>query len=280
MQVNSRKPPYPPVPGPLASGESEETGMDLKLHGKRCLVTGASAGIGTGIARVMAREGVRLAILARRADRLEALADEIAAETGARPAIILADLMQQEAPAAVRAAVEQALGGLDILVNNAGLSSRPDPMAPDEVWNAGFDLKFTTLRRLTNAFLPGLRAQRWGRIVNITGIVEPLATSAALAACAAVHAWSKGLSRDLAAEGITVNCVPPGRIHSEQINQRLHPDAEAKQRYIQQNIPMGRFGEPEELADLVAFLASPRAGYITGTVVTIDGGIAARGSVI
>lgn len=247
--------------------------MDLQLDGKTCLVTGASAGIGVGIARVMAREGVRLAITARRRDRLDALASEIEAETGARPLVVTADLTDAAAARAVKRAIDDGFGRLEILVNNAGSSFPMSPEASDDEWNAGMDLKFGALRRLTTPFLAGMRAQRWGRIINITGTMEPLGTNAAAAACAAVHAWSKGLSRDLAAEGITVNCIPPGRITSEQILERLHPTEESRQRFIREHIPAGYFGEPEDIANLVAFLASPLARYINGSVIYVDGGM-------
>ncbi len=243
--------------------------MDLQLNGSVCLVSGASAGIGIGIVRVLAREGARLAIMARRRDRLEAVADE----TGNRPLVVAIDLMREEAPRVIHDKVYAEFGRLDILVNNAGASSPIDPLSSDAEWDAGFDIKFTTTRRLTNAFLPGMREQKWGRIINVSGIVEPFGTSAAQAASAATHAWAKGLSRDLTHEGITVNCVPPGRINSEQILERLYPNEESRKAFIDAHIPIGRFGEPEELGYLVAFLASPLAGYITGTVIPVDGGM-------
>lgn len=211
-------------------------------------------------------------ITARRKELLDTVAADIGARTGKTPLTVSADLMEDKAPEAIRDFVLEHLDGVDILVNNAGLSSPPDPMAADAVWDAGFNLKFTTVRRLTNALMPQMRTQGWGRIINITGIVEPMATSAALTACAAVHAWAKSLSRDLTAEGITINSIPPGRIESEQIRRNYTNDS-MRSRFIKRHIPKGRFGAPEELADLVTFLCSPRADYITGTVIPVDGGM-------
>lgn len=247
--------------------------MDLKLAGKIALVTGASAGIGVGIARVLAAEGATLALTARRKDRLEELAAELKAAGAPAPTVIEADLMADDGPAVIREAVLKAHGRLDILINNAG-SSRTVPVdAPESAWDEAMMLKFTMGRRLTTAFLPDLRANGWGRIIHVTGILEPTTTNAGLVGCAATHAWAKGMSRDLAPEGITVNCVPPGRIVSEQIMNRLHPTEESRQAFIDANIPAGRFGTPEEFGNLVAFLCSPLADYITGCVIPVDGGM-------
>lgn len=246
--------------------------MDLRLDQRTCLVTGASRGIGRGTAKVMAAEGCRLAIVARRKSLLEELADEIAGSAGARPLVIEADLTHDGGPELVRDQVQDTFGSLDILINNAG-SSRPVPWdAPEDVWQEGMALNFGAVRRMTNLFVPGMRERQWGRIINITGANEPPAVNVASAAKAAVHNWAKGLSRVLAPDGITVNCLPPGRINSEQILERLHPTEANREAYIKANIPMGYFGEPEDMANLIAFLASPLARYITGEVIHVDGG--------
>jgi 3-oxoacyl-[acyl-carrier protein] reductase len=247
--------------------------MDLKLRGKTCLVTGASRGIGRGTAKVMAAEGCRVAILARRAELLRELADEIAAAGAERPFVIVEDLTAPGAPERTRDTIFAELGGLDILVNNAG-GSRPVKWdAPEAEWHEGMTLNFELVRRLTNQFIPTMRGQRWGRIINVTGANEPPGVNIASVAKAALHNWAKGLSRELAADGITVNCLPPGRINSEQILGRLHPTPENRKAFIDANIPIGFFGEPEDMAYLIAFLASPLARYITGEVIHVDGGM-------
>jgi 3-oxoacyl-[acyl-carrier protein] reductase len=236
-------------------------------------VTGASRGIGRGIAEVMALEGCRVAIVARRARLLEELAAEIAAGGGPQPLIIVEDLTRPGALKAIRERVLAAFGRLDILVNNAGGSRPVQWDATEDEWLEGMRLNFELVRRLTNQFIPAMRAQRFGRIINITGANEPPGVNIASVAKAALHNWAKGLSRELAQDGITINCLPPGRINSEQILGRLHPTPENRRAFIEANIPIGHFGEPEDMAYLVAFLASPLARYITGEVIHVDGGM-------
>ena len=245
--------------------------MDLQLEDKAALVTGASVGIGRGIALALSREGTRLAVVARRADLLEELAAEIAAAGGQRPILIVEDMLREGSSDRIAAAALDGLGAVDILVNNAG-GSRPFKLdAGEEQWAEAMTLNFTAPRQLTHCLLDQMMARRWGRIVNITGKSEPDGINGAFSAKAAVHAWAKGLSREVGKHGITVNCIPPGRIHSEQIRRNYTP--EYRQWQAEHEIPVGRYGEPEDIANLVCFLASPLAGYITGTVIPVDGGL-------
>jgi 3-oxoacyl-[acyl-carrier protein] reductase len=246
--------------------------MDLQLKGKTALVTGASMGIGRAIAKGLAAEGVKICIAARRIPLLEALAKEIVAAGGVRPDIVEIDMMELGAPEKLAKAAQQALGSVDILVNSAGGSKPALPIdAPEALWEESMTLNFTRIRQLTHALLPGMIGKNWGRVINISGKSEPERMIAAHPAKAAIHAWSKGLSREVGNHGITVNCIPPGRIMSEQIRRKYSPEFRAKQ--SAEEIPVGRYGEPEELAALAVFLASPVAGYITGAVLPVDGGL-------
>ena len=247
--------------------------MDLQLQGRTALVTGASMGIGAGIARTLAREGVKVAITARRGELLEQLAAEIEAAGATRPLSILGDITDATDVARIAAEATTVLGQVDILVNAAGGSRPIKTDAPDSDWDEAFALNFTSARRLTQALLPAMRERRWGRVVNISGSMEPRSLNSATAAKAALHTWAKGLACDVAADGVTVNCIPPGRINSEQILNRLHPTEENRQAFIAKMIPIGYFGEPEDIANLVVFLASPLARYITGAVMPVDGGM-------
>ena len=245
--------------------------MELQLAGRTALVTGASMGIGRAIARGLAAEGVRLAVVARRRELLETLAAEIETGGGARPALIVQDIMAEDAAPRIAGAASAALGTVEILVNCAG-GSRPMPIdAPEERWVEAITLNFTRQRQLTHALLGEMMTRKWGRIINITGKSEPDRLNAAFAAKAAIHSWAKGLSRDVGRFGITVNSIAPGRIISEQILRNYPP--EDRKRFSETEIPVGEYGQPEDLAVLAVFLASPLAHYITGTVIPVDGGL-------
>ena len=241
--------------------------MELELKGKTALVTGASMGIGRGIAKALAKEGVRLAVVARRRSLLEELEKEISAKL----VIIEQDFLQEGSPQKIAQAALAGLGTVDILVNNAGGSRRFTLDSTEAQWEEAITLNFTRQRQLTHQLLSQMMARKWGRIINITGKSEPEGINGAFAAKAAMHAWAKGLSREVGKFGITVNSIPPGRIDSEQIRRNYTP--EFRKHESEHDIPVGEYGQPEDIANLACFLASPRARYITGTVIPVDGGL-------
>jgi 3-oxoacyl-[acyl-carrier protein] reductase len=252
----------------FTAGKPENMNLDLKS--KTAVVSGASMGIGRAIAKGLALEGVRVVAVARRKELLDTLAQEVKA-AGGDVIPVIQDIMTEDAGKKLAAAAIAALGHVDILVNNAG-GSRPLPVdAPDSAWDEAMALNFTRYRQVTHALLPQMIERRWGRVINITGKSEPEGLNAAFAAKAAVHAWAKGLSREIGEHGITVNCIPPGRIMSEQIR-RNYPE-DYRKHFAEEEIPVGYWGEPEDLAALAVFLASPVARYITGTVIPVDGGL-------
>jgi 3-oxoacyl-[acyl-carrier protein] reductase len=246
--------------------------MDLELSGKCALVTGASIGIGTTIAHMLAEEGCRVAILARRENLLEKVADEIAATGVERPLVIVEDITADGMAERVRGKVIDHFGRLDILINNAGGSRPMKGLGSEEEWDEAMLLNFTAARRLTQALVPAMQENKFGRIINLTGADEPYGMNAAVPPNGAVHLWSKALSREVGGDGITVNSIPPGRIHSEQIDVRLMPDKATQKAWVDQHCPAGYIGDAEDLAVLVAFLCSPKARYINGQVIHVDGG--------
>jgi 3-oxoacyl-[acyl-carrier protein] reductase len=245
--------------------------VELLLAGKTALVTGASSGIGRGIAYALAAEGARLAITARRRERLEEVAGDIVARGGHRPVVIEQDFMREDAPRRIAEAALAGLGSVQILVNNAGGSRAFKMQATEAQWDEAMTLNFTRQRQLADQLLGQMITGRWGRIVNITGKSEPEGVNGAFSAKAAMHAWAKGLSREVGKHGITVNSIPPGRIISEQILRNYTPEHRAWQ--SEHEIPVGEYGQPEDIAYLVCFLCSPLARYVTGAVIPVDGGL-------
>src|SRR3954469_22824424 len=248
--------------------------MDLGLAGRHAFVTGASSGIGRSTALALAAEGARLSLAGRDETALAATRDMVVAQGASVLRIVAADLARPEGIEAAAGAIARAEAPVEVLVNNAG-GGRPYRLeAPleAEAWDEAIGLNFTAARRLAESALPAMRRARWGRIITITGSLALKRMNAATPAKAAIASWSRALSIQVAADGITVNCIAPGRINSEQVLNRLFPSEEIRRREIELNVPAGRFGEPEEIAAVVAFLASAAASYVTGTTIPVDGG--------
>ncbi len=258
--------------------------MELGLKGKVAIVAAASKGIGRACAKGLAAEGARIAICARSADELARTAQAIRAETATEVLAVPTDVRDAEAIRALVSRTTEALGGVDILVTNAG---GPPPGLFDQMadaeWQAAFELNLLSTVRMIRQVLPHMRRRRWGRIINIqsTSIKQPIE---GLLLSNAIRPGVAGLTRSLVNEisrdGITVNTICPGRILTDRSRSFLESRAKAAglpyEEYARQDmasIPIGRPGEPDEVAHAVVFLASEQASYITGVALPVDGGL-------
>ena len=257
--------------------------MDLGLRGRVALVTAASRGLGRAIAEELSAEGASLAICARDERQLDRARDEIAARTSLPVMSIKADVSN---PRDVARVIERVLDGfqrIDILVTNAGgPPSGPFESHSTEAWDAAYRLTLASVVNLCRGVLPGMRERRWGRILNVTSIaakqpVDNLMLSNSLRA--AVTGFARTLANEVAPFGITVNNILPGYTRTERVEElaaatakATGASADAVRGKWESQIPMGRLGEPRELAALAAFLASDRASYITGQSIAVDGG--------
>jgi 3-oxoacyl-[acyl-carrier protein] reductase len=255
--------------------------MNLELQNKVALVTGGSQGIGKASAMRLALEGARVVIAARGAAALERVAGEIRT-AGGTVAAVQADVSRAEDCARLVAETSAIFGALDILVNNAGTSAAGEfESVTDELWQADFDLKLFAAIRLARLAVPHMKKKRWGRIVNITntGAKQPRARSMPTTVTrAAGLAFTKALSKEYAAHNILVNTVCIGTIRAAQHEERaLRAGVPVEQWYADRakEIPLGRVGLAEEAANVIAFLASGAASYVSGTSINIDGGASA-----
>ncbi len=257
--------------------------MDLGLTGKAALITGGSAGIGKGIARALAREGADVAICARRREVLEATAAEIRAETGRKLVAIPADLTRPEDAERFVATAAAELGRVDILVNNAGSAAGGIlEVLGEDAWIQGLQLKFLGYVRCLRAALPIMRAQGGGRVVNLIGndgVKESYWEIVPGACNAAGQNLTKALAGQYGRHNITFVAVNPGPVRTERweglvraMARDMNLSYEAADRLAPRSIPLGRIAEVEEVANLVAYLASPLAHFVNGSMIEIDGG--------
>jgi 3-oxoacyl-[acyl-carrier protein] reductase len=265
--------------------------MDLKLDGRVALVTGSSKGIGEGVAWGLAREGAIVIVHGRNKTKTEEVAHDIITQ-GGRAYVVIGDLTNDDE---VQRLVDEAQGfvkPVEILINNAGGSGETEDWATtrSETWAIGYDRNVLAAVRITTRLLPSMREARWGRIVNISSLAALMPPSKRpdyAAAKAAMIAMTASLAKAVAMDGVTVNTVSPGTIHSASLDKAFRevavnqghaanaPWTEIEQAALPMfaRVPMGRVGTLEEIADAISFLVSPRASYITGANLRLDGGM-------
>jgi 3-oxoacyl-[acyl-carrier protein] reductase len=258
--------------------------MELGLKGRPALVAAASRGLGKACATALAAEGASVAICGRDAGALEAARDEIAEATGSTVVAIPADVSREEDVLRFVREGADALGGCQILVTNAGgpPAGRFEEMGDQEFRDALESLFFSTMRMAREA-IPRMREAGYGRIVVIssTAVKQPIPNLIlSNAVRTAVAGWAKTVSDEVARDGITVNAVLPGRVMTDRVRWLIERQAEASGRSVEEErraqeeaLPVGRFGEPSDVGDLVAYLASERASYLTGCSIQVDGGL-------
>jgi 3-oxoacyl-[acyl-carrier protein] reductase len=248
--------------------------MDLHISGKTALVLGASRGLGAAIAAGLAAEGVKVFAAARNADKITAT-DNIVP--------VAVDLSDTSSVAALIAML-RAEGGVDIVINNSGgPKAGPALGQPTESWLSAFQSMATSIFSITDAMLEGMIARKWGRVITIgsSGVVQPIANLAlSNGVRAAIAGWSKTLASEVARHGITVNMILPGRIATDRVAEldgikaeKTGASIEAVQEASRNEIPVGRYGRPEEFAAVAVFLASSQASYVTGSSIRVDGGM-------
>ncbi len=258
--------------------------MDLGLKDKVAIVSGASDGIGLVTARSLAREGARVVICARREAKLFEARDAIAKETGAEVLAIQCDVRRLDDVQRLVAQTVQKIGAIHILVNNAGsVPSIKFTDVSDAQWYEYLERKLMGYLRMAREVVPHMQRAGWGRIVNVAGTAgwEPSNTAMAVGLNnAAVMNWTKSMSLQYASDGILINTVAPGSIDTPRQVGNRQRESEVTGKSVEElrkarvkDIPLGRLGRPEEVANLITFLASDCSSYMTGTCVTIDGGV-------